>query len=168
MEKVSRVELLRRLEAIRRGTLPKREIYRTIQVFGEMDFQEARPEVERFLQSEEPELRFVALKVLTRYWRLPQHWQTARDVLEHDPDEECRFRAASDLGSLKMNTKDKETLSVLAQVVRNEREKPVVREAAYTAMKAILHYDPREQLHLAAHNLDLEKDVDWKLVDSYL
>ena len=168
MEELNREELFHRLEAIRRGTLSKRELYRSIQAFGETDFQVARPEVERFLQSEEPELRFVALKVLTRYWRLPEHWKTARDVLEHDPDEECRFRAASDLGSLKMNTKDRETLSVLAHVARNEQEKPVVREAAYAAMKAVLHYDPQEQLQLAAHSLNLEKDVDWEMVDSYL
>lgn len=168
MDKVSREELFRRLEAIRKGTLSKREIYRAIQAFGEMNFQEARPEVERLLHHEEPELRHVALKVLTRYWRLPEHWKTAREVLEHDPDAECRIRAATDLGSLKMNTQDKATLAVLAQVVQNQQEDFIVRASAYAAMKAVLHYDPREQFHLAAHSLDFEHEVDWELVNSYL
>ena len=50
----------------------------------------------------------------------------------------------------------------------DEQEKPVVREAAYAAMKAVLHYDPQEELHLAAYSLNLEKDVHWVMVDSYL
>jgi len=161
-------ELVNTLEALRQGALSPREIYHAIQAFGEMNFQEARPEVEHFLKSEDPELRFVALKVLTQYWRLTEHWKTARDVLLHDPDEDCRFRAAGNLGSLMMNTHDKPTLSILARVVHNEQEKRVVRSAAYAAMRGILHFDPREQLHMAAHGVDFAKEVDWKMVDLYL
>lgn len=168
MEKMSLEELPGRLKALRRGTLSAREIYHTLQACGEMNFQEARPEVERFLKSTEPELRFQALKVLTQYWRLAEHWETARDMLEHDPDEECRFRAANALKSLMMNTQDRRTLTVLARVVRNEQENQVVRESAYAAMRGVLHFEPREQLHLAAHTIDLEKDVDWEMVNFYL
>lgn len=167
MELVSRKELLRLLTAIREATMSHREIYHAIQTFGEMNFQEARPEVEMFLKSEDAELRFVALKVLTSYWRLEEHWTTACDVLEHDPDEDCRFRAASALGALKRNTQDSSTLSVLAQVVRNKREKRVVREAAYAAMKEVLQFEPLEQFKMATHGLDLEKDVDWNMVNRY-
>ena len=168
MERKSREELEGLLESLRRDALSPHEIYHAIQAFGEMNFQEARPEVERFLKSEDAELRFVALKVLTRYWHLAEHWQTARDVLEHDPDEECRFRAASALADLKRNTQDRFTLRVLAHVVRNEQENPIVREEAYAAMKAILDFDPREQFQIASRGLDWEKGVDWKMVDSYL
>lgn len=91
-----------------------REIYRTVQAFGECNYQAARAEVETLLQSDDFELRFVALKVLTRYWRHAEHWATACRVLFHDPESECRFRAAHDLGSLKMNTHDARTLSILA------------------------------------------------------
>jgi len=133
-----------------------------------MNFQEARPEVESFLKSEDPELRFVALKVLTLYWHLEEHWETAKQFLEHDPDTECRMKGASALADLKRSTQDRPTLTILAHVVRNRQERPLVRQAAYAAMKAIFHYDPREELHLAAKKIDLEREVDWKMVDSYL
>jgi hypothetical protein len=168
MEKKSREELEGLLEALRRNILSPRDIYHAIQAFGEMNFQEARPEVERLLKSEDAELRFVALKVLTRYWHLTEHWQTAREVLEHDPDVDCRFRAAHDLGNLKRNTQDRKTLRVLARVVRNEQENPIVRESAYAAMREVMHYDPREHFHIASKGLDMAKEVDWKMVESYL
>jgi hypothetical protein len=67
MEKKNREELVSLLKALHRGALSPRETYRAIQAFGEMNFQEARSEVEGFLGSKDPELRFVSLKVLTRY-----------------------------------------------------------------------------------------------------
>jgi len=168
MEKKNREELVSLLKALRHGALSPRETYRAIQAFGEMNFQEARPEVEGFLKSEDPELRFVSLKVLTRYWHLDEYWETAREILEHDPDGDCRFRAAHALADLKRNTQDRQTLQVLARVVRNKQEEPVVRESAYAAMKAILHFDPREQFHTATLRFDLDKEADWEMVDSYL
>lgn len=167
-KKTSHSELVHLLHALRANTLPDDEIYQTIQAFGELNFQEARPEVERFLKSDEPRLRHVALKVLTRYWHLEEHWQTAREVLEHDISSECRFRAANNLADLRRNTQDRTTLEVLAKVVCNEEENQVVREVAYAAMKAILHYDPREQFRIASEDIDLEKEVDWDMVHSYL
>lgn len=168
MEKKSPEELNSLLKALRRGALSPRETYRAIQAFGEMNFLEARPEVEGFLKSEDPELRFVSLKVLTLYWHLAEHWETARRVLEDDPDEDCRFRAAGALADLKRNTRDRQTLQVLARVVRNEQEKRVVREEAYAAMKAVLHFDPREQFQTATLSFDLEKEADWEMVESYV
>jgi HEAT repeat protein len=168
MEKKNREELVSLLKALRRGALSPRETYRAIQAFGEMNFQEARPEVEGFLKSEDPELRFVSLKVLTLYWHLEEYWETAREILEHDPDEDCRFRAAAALADLKQDTQDRQTLQVLARVVRNEQEELVVREAAYAAMKAVLHFDPHEQFHTATRSFDLDKEADWEMVDSYL
>ncbi len=50
----------------------------------------------------------------------------------------------------------------------DDKEKWSVREAAYAAMVGIRHYDPREQFHYAAKGIDLEHDVDWRMVVSYL
>lgn len=157
MEQKSWEELISLIVALRHNTLSMREIYHAIQTFGEMNFQEARPEVEQFLTSEDPELRFVALKVLTRYWHLDEHWETARKILLHDPDEDCRFRAADAIADLRRNSQDRQTLKLLAHVVHNEQEKAVVRAAAYAAMKAVLHFDPHEQFTLLKGKLDIEK-----------
>ena len=160
-------ELERLLDALRQGELQGREVYHAVQTFGENNFQVARPEVEALLQSDDYALRHVTLKVLTRYWRLAEHWETARQVLLHDPDDECRFRADSALGSLEMNTWDTRTLSVLAHVVCNEQEDRIVREASYAAMLAVLRYEPREQNRMAAHGVDFAKEVDWDMVKRY-
>jgi hypothetical protein len=155
------------LQAFRQGKLKGRELYRAVQVFGEQRYQAARPEVEALLTSDDPELRFVALKVLTQYWHLAEHWETARQVLLHDPEEECRFRAAGDLGVLEQNTQDRRTLVVLANVVCNEAENPIVRESAYAAMLSVISYNPKEQLRMAAHGVDFATEVDWDLVKQY-
>ena len=44
----------------------------------------------------------------------------------------------------------------------------MVREAAYLAMRAIVQYDPKEQLDLSARDMDLATEVDWEFVNSYL
>ncbi len=165
---MSRDELERRLADLRRGALPPSETYHTIHQFGRAHFLEARPDVERFLTDDDPELRYIALEVLTTHWRLPEHWETARHFLEQDPFDGNRILGASALESLKQDTRDRPTLAVLARVVRNEQERRMVREAAYIAMQGIIHYDPRAQFNLSATGVNLAHDVDWALVDSYL
>lgn len=164
----SKEELSAQLEVLRKGKMAPDEMYHTIHEFGRENFREARPVVETFLTSDDPELRYIALEVLTRHWRLMEHWDTARKFLEHDSDSNCRMKGASSLEVLKRNTQDSRTLAVLAHVVRNAQENRIVREVAYAAMKGILHYDPREQFAISSKGLDLERDVDWNVVDSYL
>jgi hypothetical protein len=167
MEK-SQEELEQLLKALRRGALTNREIYHAVQAFGENNFQAARPEVEALLNSDDCELRFVALKGLTRYWHLTEHWETARQVLLHDPEVECRFRAAHDLGTLERNTQDRSTLTVLACVVCKEvEEDQIVRETAYVAMLEVLAYNAKEQWYMVVHRIDLATDADWGLVKRY-
>lgn len=156
------------LDHLRKGDLSSRKTYHAIQTLGRMNFREARPDIEKFLTNSEPELRMVALKVLTRYWHLPEHWSTALRFLESDPDVECRMRGATALGDLKVNTSDPETLKELAKFVKNEHEEELVRETAYAAIRSIIHNDPREQLHLAAHRIDLTKEVDWNMINTYV
>lgn len=166
--KKNQKELEQLLDALRQEKLKGREVYRAVQAFGENNFQAACPEVEALLQSDDFELRFVALKVLTQYWHLAEHWKTAYQVLLHDPEVECRFRAAGDLESLQRNTQDARTLNILAHVVCNEQEAFIVREASYAAMLGVLRYDPREQWRMAAHGVDFATEVDWEMVNSYL
>jgi len=78
------------------------------------------------------------------------------------------MRGASALGALKTNTKDRCTLALLARVVHNEQEQNIVREAAYAAMKGVIHYDPQEQFKIASKGINLSQDVDWSIVEAYL
>ena len=158
----------RLLENVRCKQLEKRELYHAIHEFGRNHFLEARKDVEGFLTSSEPQLRSVALEVLVNYWRLSDFEETARDFLEHDPDDDCRMKGAAALLVLKRNTKDPQTLSVLARVVRNSEEDLIVREAAYAAMRVVIHYDPREQFRLASKGIASPQEIDWEMVNCYL
>ncbi len=164
---MEREQLIQQLQDIRQGRLPESELYSTIHGFGRQHFLEARQDVERLLKHSDPQIRKIALHVLTKDWRLSEHWETAHSFLLHDPDIDCRMQGASALGTLKMNTQDHRTLSVLAKVVTNQQEVPIVRETAYAAMRGILHFDPREQFRLASKGIATQ-EMDWNMVQSYL
>lgn len=167
MEQAIQQQLENSLLLLQQNQLQDAELYRTLQKFGQHRFLKARPEVEALLKSDSPYWRMVALEILTRYWQLQEYWQIACSLLEHDPDEDVRASAADALGVLKRDTKDQVTLALLAQAVLNSREENMVRREAYAAMKAIIHYDPREQFELF-RTFDVQRDADWQWVRSFL
>lgn len=167
MKQVIQQKLENALLLLQQGQLQDRERYEALQKFGQHRFLKARPEVEALLQSDNPYWRMNALKTLTHYWQLPEHWQTACTFLKDDADEDVRASAAEALGALKRGTKDRATLAILAHVVLNAQEARGVRQAAYAAMKAIVHYDPREQFELF-RVFDIRRDADWQWVRSFL
>ena len=160
-------KLKQKLEDIRRGLEPS-DGYYAIHEFGDENFIEARPEVEHFLTSDDPRLRYIALHVLTQHFGLQEYWGTALTFLRHDPDEDCRRMAASSLASLKRNTKDTKTLEALARSVSNKSEDEDVRIRAYTAMREVLDFDGREQMRIVGPEFDLERDADWQMIHSYI
>ncbi len=168
MTQIQEKELSRLLGDIRRDQLEGRELYHAIHEFGRNHFLEARKDVEGFLTNSDPQLRAIALEVLVNHWRLSDFERTSRNFLEHDSDKECRMKGASALEVLKRNTKDRQTLSVLARVVRNSEEALIVRDAAYAAMRGVIHYDPREQFFLASKGITSLQEIDWEMVNSYL
>lgn len=168
MTQMNEEEMAQALVQIQQNQLQGRALHHALHEFGRHFFFPARAEVERFLTDPDPDLRDIALEVLANHWRLPEMWETARQFLEHDEDSDCRMKGASALAVLKRNTQDRQTLSILAHVVRNTQEEHLVRRVAYAAMRGILHYEPREQYHFTSHHSSLMKEIDWKMVDSYL
>jgi len=73
------------LEDFRVGKIDESEWVSMINRFGRAYLIEARPDVERFLTSEKPLLRYTALHILTLYFKLQDHWKTAIDFLLYDP-----------------------------------------------------------------------------------
>jgi len=162
------VELHRRLRGIQQGEIAHSELYSMIHQLGEAGLTDARSTIEQFLGHEDPQLRYIALEVLTRHFRCDEHWHTAKGFLLKDSDPDCRRMGASALNILKRNTQDWETLHILAQVVCNEEELTTAREAAYIAMLGIIQFNPQQQFELSLRGLHLERDVDWTMVKSYL
>jgi HEAT repeats len=170
VEEPSSEELQQWLRDLHAGRVPQDQLHHVIHELGRARAVGARPVVERFLQSEDADLPWVALEVLTRHFRLQDHLPTARQVLLQDKDEHCRMGGADALGSLLKNTGDVDALRLLAGVVRNDEENAFVRLAAYAAMFAIIQYDGRQQLEFSRPRSfrEIDRLVDWNLVDAYL
>jgi HEAT repeat protein len=103
------------LAQYRSGTLPEQEHYALLRKIGRAHLQEAQKDVEYFLQSPEKILRTTAFDVLILYLQIPNNWQIAVDMLEHDPDDDKRMMAANVLGRLMQGTNDVKTLRILEQ-----------------------------------------------------
>jgi hypothetical protein len=167
-EAEQRVEAQHLLQQLRAGAIDDQHVANALHSFGDARLLEARADVERYLTHPDPNIRHMALHVLTLHFDLQDHWQTAVDFLLHDPVHTRRVDGAEALGWLKRDTQDRGTLEILAQVVRNKAEEEEVRSAAYAAMREILHEDREEQMRLLDLDWDLERDADWAFVDSFL
>ncbi len=163
----TRDELERTFRAMQAGSVPPEDIYHVVHEFGEHNFREAFSVVEPLLHSSDPQLRAVALEVIAGHWGMPGYWDTIVRRLTEDPDIDCRFRAATLIGSLKRDTDDQDALHLLAQVVSNTSEHHLVRAAAYGAMLRILHYPLLEVFRTSGGRFDPDRDADWELVRRY-
>jgi hypothetical protein len=101
------------LAQYRAGTLPEQEHYALLRKIGRAHLQEAREEVEQFLTHPDELIRTTAFDVLILYLQIPNNWQIAVDMLEHDPDDDKRMMAANVLGRLMQGTNDVKTLRIL-------------------------------------------------------
>jgi hypothetical protein len=164
----TRAELERTFHVLQAGTLPPEDTYHVVHEFGVHNFREAFPVVEPLVHSSDPQLRAVALEVIAGHWGMPGYWDTMCRRLTHDPDIDCRFRAADLIGALKRNTGDQEALHVLAQVVSTPSEDHVVRAAAYGAMLSIIHFVPLDVFRTSSPRFDPDCDVDWEMVNRYV
>jgi len=161
------------LQQLQDGTLPPASLmqdatYHAIHELGRAQVEEAIPIIEQYLTHEDGQYRYVALEVLTKHFRLQRHWPSAVYALRHDPNEHVRLGATGALACLMADTKDTATLRELAITLSDPQEDDYVRSAAWAAMRAVLHYDAREQRDLAMHSLNLEQNVDWSFVHKCL
>jgi HEAT repeat protein len=161
------------LHRLQDGTLPPASLtedatYHAIHELGRAQVAEAIPIIEGYVTHADAQYRYVALEALTNHFRLQRHWPTAVDALRHDSDDHVRMGAAAALGYLMADTRDPATLRELAITLSNPYEDDYVRCAAWAAMRAVQHYDAREQCDLALHSPHLEQDVDWESVRALL
>ncbi|SRR5579883_3287464 len=162
------VILSRALQELQQGKIPEASLESTLFAFGKAGYLPARSAIEQCLNHPSVEVRSTALKVLTHAFHLNEYGETARHFLLDDPDEEIRAAGAQALADLYSQSRDQQTLTLLARVVANVHEVTSVRKAAYMAMHAIIGSDPRELFRLSRRLVDMEKDIDWEMVNTYL
>lgn len=154
----------RLLADLRAGRVPAKELYNVLHSFGDQGLLEAKPDVETFLTHPAPELRYIALNVLTFHWMCSEHRETCKRFILHDEDSDNRRMGVAGLGALMEGTRDPETLRLLLKVFRNEAEEWDVRDAAYSSVLYVLGRPVSEQPS-AARRLDYKKDVDWEVIE---
>ena len=101
---------------------------------------EGRTAVERYLGDPDPDLRAMALSVVTFHWHLSEHWDTCARMGQEDSDADVRGTAVAGLGSLRTATKDPATLRVLIRIFDSPREDPSVRMISYASILRVLGY----------------------------
>ncbi len=153
---------------LRAGSLHPADTLTALRAIGKGRLIEAHEEVAAYLRADDSEERRAALMVLGLDFGLAEYAGTALDFLEHDPDPGCRLMGAAVLGALLADSKDATPLRALARLVRDEQEDAAIRAAAYSAMLALLDFNPRQQFDLATSRLSFPQDVDWELVERYL
>jgi hypothetical protein len=122
------------------------------------------------LQSQSPQVRAVALQVLTCYWnyRSEEFATVCERLAFHDPSPEVKEHAVWSLGMCYSRTDDKRVSKLLASVVRNEQEAEAIRACAYQALLLVrIVRDPQLQACLReVRFLRFPDDVNWSLVDA--
>ncbi|MEO7018611.1 MAG: HEAT repeat domain-containing protein [Ktedonobacteraceae bacterium] len=161
-------ELIQKTQALQQNKVPQSQLYSTIWDLGKAEYLPAKPVIERYLTHDNDEIRIAALQVIVGRFaaRDRKYWEMARDLLTDD-DSGNRIDGTSLLGTFKRNTQDEETLRLLAPLVSNTQENPIVRRSAYAAMCGIIHFVPLELWKYTSSDFNLEQDADWELVDRY-
>src|SRR2546427_2864258 len=126
-----------RLTALRNGEIPPDELYGLIHDFGHAMLLEAEPDVVALVDHQNAEIRWMGVRVLTFHWNISRHWDRWIRLLRDDPDDEVKSFTAAGLGFVFQNARDPIVSQALIDKVRDRREHPLVREAAYSALREV-------------------------------
>ena len=127
-------DLGERLRALREDQIELDDLYSLIHDFGEAHFISAEPDVARFLEHPDPQIRYVAVHVIAFDWGMLKYRGALEGMLVGDPDGFVRQIAASGLGHLLRESRDARVIRLLLQTLRRDDEDGSVREAAYEAL----------------------------------
>jgi hypothetical protein len=127
-------DLRHSLALLREGRILHQQIYGLLHDLGEAGLVEAAEDVARFVRNPDPNLRYIALNVLTFHWNMPMYRRECEQLLFEDPDEQVRGMAAAGLGFVLRESKDCTAASMLLQKLRDKNETGLVRHSAYDAV----------------------------------
>jgi len=126
-------DLTEKHRALRDGQIGDEYLYDLIQEFGKVHFVTAAPDVARLLQHADPQIRYMAINVLTFDWDLLKY-RDAVEPLVADPIYYVRQQAIMGLGYLLRGSRDVRATKLFLQKLKSVDEDGSVREAAYEAL----------------------------------
>ncbi len=155
-------EAVRVFEVLQRGEEPSDGVIAAIISIGKAAYIAAIPLLEQFVQSPDPDIRAAALQALVLDFHLAEHCRTAWKMLN---DEHCEPRsvAASCIGFGYRATRNLVVIRRLASLLRNTKQRWVVRVSAYNSILDVVGYHPlHPKRRVSVKKLD--SDIDWELV----
>jgi hypothetical protein len=133
---------------------------------------DSRTTTERNLGHPDPNVRAVAIHLLTHKWADDADVNsTCEKALNEDKDPTVQAAALCCLGIYNAGSKDRRLGKILSAIVKNECEDTYVRESAYRALFHLSNkqedFQEPEEVLAAIREIRIPDDVDWKLVDSF-
>lgn len=125
------------LAAIRKGVVREEDLYSALHALGEAKITEAEADVIRFLEHQDPEIRFIVASVLAYHWDRKSSLDHLERLLTSDPSEDVRAVAARGIGYLMRGTRDPRTSALLLTRFKDLDETQYVRKAAYDGLRSI-------------------------------
>ncbi len=135
------------LQRFRDGTIPHgRRLYRAIHDLGEAAHSttgfhgcdnlraEAEPVVAGFLTHTDPDLRYIAINVLSAHWDLSKYADVFRQMTLSDPDDDVRLIALSSVGWLLRSTRDHNATKFLLTIFHDPGQDTLIRRTAYEGL----------------------------------
>jgi len=134
---------------------------------------ESRSATERNLGHPNPDVRAVAIHLLTHKWADDTEVNTiCEKALNEDKHPTVRGAALSGLGIHNSGTEDRRIGRILSALIKNESEDTFVREAAYRALFLLsgkeVECESGEDILAALRDIRIPAGVDWELVNSFL
>lgn len=142
---LARVELVR----IREGSVPPNKLYGAIHDLGEAAHSttgyagcerfrtEAEPTIAGFLDHREPQLRYIALNVLSFHWDLKPYVETFLWVASTDPAEDVRDMALSGAAYLARGSQHPKVTRALLAVLRDPTKDATARKSGYNDLREV-------------------------------
>jgi HEAT repeat protein len=106
-------------------------------LIGKRELRELEPEVWKFLDSEDSDLRMRATWTLGGNLRVPEFRDRALIMLKADPDPFVRSSAVAAWVGYYAASNDRQVVSTLSDIVRNEKEAAVVRARALRGLYVV-------------------------------
>lgn len=145
------------------GNVDDELIYQAIHILGEADFQQAVDFVAKYLNSDDPELRSIAIHTVGLHWGLKEFSDSLKKLVNYDEDEYIRGKAAVGLGHIYKASKDINILELLLQKLKDDKEDFDNKEEFYSAILRVWGISSRD-IYFITRNLKSENDFDSQLI----
>lgn len=126
-----------------------------------------RDAVQPLLGHQDPEIRSGALQTLAFFWRLPEYRDSVIDYVE-DSDPTVRSWAIHAWAGYRAGTRDRDSISRLWAVLRNDNEDIDVRQSAFLGMLTIYGVSSEEYWKGIYADLKKDRSAAWDRIRAIL